>query len=68
VGTDLVPVLNLSLEDLEWFDLAPEARDLLARVDGVSALDTLCARAAIPPALGAALLLDLAEQGIVSFL
>jgi hypothetical protein len=67
LGGDAVPVLVASPDELGWFDLPPEAARLLALVNGVSSLDTICARANVASQDGAQTLLELAERGIVSF-
>jgi len=67
LGGETVPVLVASREELEWFALSPVASHLLSYVDGVSPIDALCAKARLASADGARVLLDLAEQGIVSF-
>jgi hypothetical protein len=67
LGSDAVPVLVMSLEELEWFALSPKAKDLLRHVNGVLPIDSLCSKANIAPPEGATVLLELAEQGIVTF-
>ena len=44
IGVDGVPELVVAREDLEWFDLTPEARSLLQHVDGESAVAAICAK------------------------
>jgi len=67
LGDDAVPVRLASPDEKGWLDLPPEAARLLAHVDGVSSLGTICARANVASQDGAIILLELAEQGIVSF-
>jgi hypothetical protein len=67
LGADAVAVLVMSREELEWFELGPEAIQILGHVDGISSIDSVCAEARISPQDGAAILLELAERGIVIF-
>jgi hypothetical protein len=67
LGGDAVPIAIASREEFGWFDLPPKASRLLAQLNGVSSLDTVCARANVTPEDGAEILLDLVEQGLVSF-
>jgi len=67
LGSDSVPFMAMSRQELAWFDVGPEATKLLAHVDGVSSIETVCARANVTAGEGASLLLDLAERGVVSF-
>ena len=67
LGGDAVPVLVASRDELDWFDFPAEASRLLAHVNGISSLDSVCATANVASQDGAQLLLELAEQGIVSF-
>jgi hypothetical protein len=67
LGGDAVPVLIMSRDELEWFALAPEAIQILGRVNGIASIDTVCAEARISPQDGANILLELAERGIVIF-
>ncbi len=67
LGGDAVPVLVMSREELELFALGPEAIQILGHVNGISSIDFVCAEALIPPEEGAAILLQLAERGIVIF-
>jgi len=67
LGDDTVPVLIASPDELGWFGLPPQAPSLLAHIDGVSSLDAICAKANMTPQDGALILLELAEQGLVTF-
>jgi hypothetical protein len=67
LGPEAIPFVAVSTADLAWFDLGPEAARLLAHVNGVSSLEAICATAGITADDAASLLLDLAEQGVVSF-
>jgi len=68
VGADAVPALAIPREELGWVDLSPEATRLLDHVNGIRQLDVVCAMARVAPEDGAATLLQLADEGIVSFL
>lgn len=68
LGADAVPILAVSREGLEWVVLATDASRLLAHVDGARSLEVVSAMANIATEDGAAILLDLGDQGIVSFL
>jgi hypothetical protein len=67
LGLDAVPLLAVAPGALAWLDLGPEAMRLVACVNGVSSLAAVCAKASMSTDEGASLLLDLAEQGVVSF-
>lgn len=67
LGDDTVPVLLVPPDELRWLDLPPETVRLLAHVNGVWPLDRVCATAKVASEDGALILLELAEQGIVSF-
>lgn len=67
LGKDAVPFLSVSREDVAWLDLEPDAAKLLARVNGISSLESICAKVSMLEEEGAALLLDLAERGVVGF-
>jgi hypothetical protein len=57
----------MSRQELEWFALSPAAGRLIAQVDGVSRVDAVCMQAAVPGTEGTLILLELSEQGIVTF-
>jgi hypothetical protein len=63
-----VPLLAMSRQELEWFALSPSASRLIAQVDGLAAVETICSRAELPCAEGTLILLELSDQGIVTFL
>jgi hypothetical protein len=63
---DAVPALVVAREDLEWFDLSPEARKVAALVDGLKNVETLCARTSFDADRVRCLLLELAQHGVVS--
>lgn len=63
-----VPLLAMSRQELEWFALSPSASRLIAQVDGLAAVDTICSRAELSSAEGSLILLELSDQGIVTFL
>lgn len=67
LGADAIAVLTVARDDVDWFRLSHEATKLLAFVDGVRSLETICAMASVSVEDGAAALLDLAEQGMVRF-
>jgi hypothetical protein len=67
LGGDDIPFVAVSRDDLPWFDLAPEAADLLALVDGISSVDALAARASFSTKECVSLLQDLAALGVVGF-
>jgi len=57
----------MSREELEWFALSPSASRLIAQLDGVSPVETICSGANLPRAEGQSILLELSQQGIVAF-
>lgn len=68
LGLDAVPVLGVSRDELEWVVLSADADRLLGRVDGTRTLGKIAEVARMSPGDVAAVLLDLADQGVVSFL
>jgi hypothetical protein len=68
LGQDAVPVLMVSHDELDCIVLPREAHLLLACVDGFRPLETVCTMAGMRKQDGATFLLDLADQGVVSFL
>jgi hypothetical protein len=62
-----IPILAMSRQELEWFALSPAASRLIGQVDGVSPVDTVCTRAELPSSEGNMILLELSDQGIVTF-
>jgi hypothetical protein len=67
LGVDAVPCMARSREDLARSELTPGAARLLSYVNGIASLEAICGKAKITTEEGASLMLDLAEQGIVSF-
>jgi hypothetical protein len=67
IGVDGVPELVVAREDLEWFDLTPEARSLLQHVDGESAVQAICDKMHLPADDVIAQLERLAGEGLVSW-
>lgn len=67
LGTDAIPFVLISHDELAWLDLGSDAEQLIASVNGVSSLEAVCAAARVTAEEGASLLLTLAEQGVVSF-
>jgi hypothetical protein len=67
LGADAIASLAVPRDELDWFKLSHEATKLLAFVDGVRSLQTICAMASVRVDEGAAALLELAEQGMVRF-
>jgi hypothetical protein len=61
-----VPVLTVSREDLEWFDLGPLAHRLLAGVDGRDAIAAICERAAVPIGEAISVFEDLVRDGLIA--
>lgn len=66
VASDAIPTLAVAREDLEWFDLAPALRAILAQVDGVERLAIVCDRAGVELDAGMAAMHDLVRDGIVT--
>ena len=67
VAPEAVPVLAMSRQELEWFALSPAASRLIAQVDGVAPVDSVCSQAELPRTEGTLILLELSDQGIVTF-
>ena len=67
LGDDTVPVVIASADELGWLDLPPEAEKLLAHINGVSTFERICAKANVSSEDGALIVLELAEQGVISF-
>jgi hypothetical protein len=66
LGIGAVPVIVSPPATLHSLNLAPEARRLLACIDGAHTLGAVCEMAKMNPRDGAGVLLELVEQGIVS--
>jgi len=67
LASNAVPVLAMSRQELEWFALSPAASRLIAQVDGIAAVDAVCTQAELPRIEGTLILLELSDQGIVTF-
>lgn len=67
VGGAAVPVLGVSRDDLEWFDLSPAARDVLGHVNGEDSIETICTRSGLRLNDVVDLLEGLARDGVVVF-
>jgi hypothetical protein len=67
LAPEAIPMLAMSRQELEWFALSPAAGRLIAQVDGESRVDAICLQAAVPSTEGALILLELSDQGIVTF-
>jgi hypothetical protein len=68
LGRYTVPVLGVSRDELQWVVLSADADRLLGCVDGTRTLEKVAMLARMSPEDVAAVLLDLADQGVVSFL
>ncbi len=67
LGRGAIPVLAKSRDQIARTPLSPEARKLLAAVDGVLTLAALFALTGVAPRDGAATFLELADKGFVTF-
>jgi hypothetical protein len=67
LGLHAVPVLGVSRDELEWVVLSADADRLLTFIDGARTLEAVAAMAKTSAEEVAAVLLDLADQGLVSF-
>ncbi len=67
LGLHAVPVLGVSRDELEWVVLSADADRLLTFIDGARTLEAVAAMANTSAEEVATLLLDLADQGLVSF-
>jgi hypothetical protein len=65
-GSD-VPVLAISRDDLEWFELSADARDLLRQVNGRDTVEALSALLRIPADRLLAELDGLTREGLVTW-
>jgi len=68
LGLDTVPALGVSRDELEWVVLSADADRLLRCVDGTRTLEKVAEVARMSPEDVAAVLLDLADQGVISFM
>jgi hypothetical protein len=62
-----VPVLAMSREDLEWFELSDTARDLLRQVNGRDTVAALATLLRMPPEQLVAELEILARDGVITW-
>lgn len=67
VGPEVVPLLDVARDDLEWFDLQPVARALLRHVDGHASLATIAESADVPLDEATAVLHELAREGVLTW-
>lgn len=67
VGAAAVPVLGISRDDLEWFDLSPVARNVLGYVTGEDSIDAICTRSGLRLDDVVDVLEGLARDGVVVF-
>ena len=66
VGAETVPSLAVARDDLEWFELARDARALLEHIDGESTIGALSERASIALDAAMAAFHELERQGIIT--
>jgi len=62
-----VPVLAMSREDLEWFELSDGARDLLRQVNGRDTVAALATLLRVPPEQLVGELETLARDGVITW-
>ncbi len=67
VGPEVVPLLDIARDDLEWFDLQPVARALLRHVDGRTSVASIAERANVSTNQAMAVLHELAREGILTW-
>jgi hypothetical protein len=67
IGIDGVPQLVVARDDLEWFDLTPEARTLLKHVDGQCPVAAISEKMHLPANDVITELERLAGEGLVSW-
>jgi hypothetical protein len=60
-----VPRLAVAHEDLEWFELSPNARRMLEFVDGAATLEVICIRMGLPLTEGMDAIEVLTREGLV---
>jgi len=60
-----IPRLAVGHEDLEWFDLSPNARRMLEFIDGAASLEVICIRMGLPLTDGMDAIDALTREGIV---
>lgn len=65
-GSD-VPVVAISREDLEWFELSPDARDLMHQVNGRDTVESLSGLLHLPMERLRVDLEALAREGLITW-
>jgi len=63
----MVPTILVAREDLDWFDIAPEARQLLRHVDGTRSVREICARSDQPVEEAIILVEHLVRDCVIGF-
>ena len=66
VGSDTVPSLAVTHEDLAWFALPEPAATLVVHVDGTANIAALCTRSGVALDTAMATFHELAREGIVT--
>jgi hypothetical protein len=66
-GTTDVPVLAISSDDLDWFELSSKSRDLLRQINGRDTVEALAKLLRMPPAQLLADLEALARDGLITW-
>jgi hypothetical protein len=66
-GGAAVPVLTVSADDLEWFDLSPVARGMLPHITGDQSIQTISASMGMSLDEAVGVLEGLAKDGVVAF-
>jgi hypothetical protein len=67
VAPEIVPLLDVAKDDLEWFDLQPVARALLGHVDGRTSVETIAERTNVPIDQAMSVLHELAREGVLTW-
>jgi hypothetical protein len=65
VGPDVVPLLLIARDDLEWFELQPVARALLRHVDGEATIAAIGQLAGVPLDQAMTILHELSREGVL---
>jgi hypothetical protein len=60
-----IPKLAVGHEDLEWFDISPDARRMLEFIDGAASLEVICIRMGLPLIEGMDAIDVLVREGLV---
>ncbi len=66
VDGETIPSLAVAREDLEWFDLTPQVREILRHVDGEATIAVVCERANQPLDEGVAISEQLVRDGVLT--